>query len=216
MVQIRIANIRDFAEDKHKTTDDTPFGGGGGMVMMVEPLFKTISSVFENTDKEKIILLSAQGEIFSQEKAKELSKLEHLILVCGHYKGMDERINQLFPMEEVSIGDYVLTGGELPALVILDSVIRLIPNAVGNLDSLVTNSFYEGILGYPQYTRPYEFMGLKVPAVLISGNHEKIRLWRKKEALKRTWNRRPDLLEKINLPEEDKKILEQIKREDVN
>lgn len=215
-MQIRIANIRDFAEDKHKTTDDTPFGGGGGMVMMVEPLFKSISSVFENTDKEKIILLAAQGEIFSQKKAKELSTLEHLILVCGHYKGVDERIKELFPGEEISIGDYVLTGGELPALVILDSVIRLIPNAVGNRDSLVTDSFFEGILGYPEYTRPYEFMGLKVPEVLISGNHEKIRLWRRKEALRRTLNRRPELLEKINLPDEDKKMLEQIKREDVN
>jgi tRNA (guanine37-N1)-methyltransferase len=216
LVQIRIANIRDFAEDKHKTTDDTPFGGGGGMVMMVEPLFKSISSVLENTDNEKIILLSAQGEIFSQEKAKELSTLEHLILVCGHYKGIDERIKELFPGEETSIGDYVLTGGELPALVILDSVIRLIPNAVGNRDSLVTDSFFEGILGYPEYTRPYEFMGLKVPEVLISGNHEKIRLWRRKEALRRTLNRRPELLEKISLSDEDKKILEQIKREDVN
>ena len=215
-MQIRIANIRDFAEDKHKTTDDTPFGGGGGMVMMVEPLFKSISSVFENTDKEKIILLAAQGEIFSQKKAKELSTLEHLILVCGHYKGVDERIKELFPGEEISIGDYVLTGGELPALVILDSVVRLIPKAIGNFNSLVTDSFYAGILGYPEYTRPYEFMGLKVPKVLISGNHEKIRLWRRREALRRTLNRRPELLEKINLPDEDKKMLEQIKREDVN
>jgi len=207
-VKIKVVNIRDFASDKHKTTDDTPFGGGGGMVMMVEPLYRALESVAEKRN-EKIIMTSASGKRLTQDAAKELSGLEHLILICGHYKGVDERIKELFPTEELSIGDYVLSGGEFASLVILDAVVRLIPGVLGNFESAITDSFYEGILGYPQYTRPAEFMGLSVPEVLLSGNHEKIRLWRKKEALRKTLSNRPDLLDKNKLSDEDKKLLQE-------
>ncbi len=208
---MNVVNLRDFASDKHKSTDDTPFGGGAGMVLMVEPLYKALESVVEKKD-EKIIMTSAFGKRFSQDMAKKFSTLKHLILICGHYKGVDERIKELFTMEEVSVGDYVLSGGEFASLVILDAVVRLIPGVLGNFDSAITDSFYEGILGYPQYTRPAEFMGLKVPEVLLSGNHEKIRLWRKKEALKKTFLNRPDLLDKKELSDEDKKLLQEIQK----
>lgn len=210
-VEMNVVNLRDFASDKHKSTDDTPFGGGAGMVLMVEPLYKALESVVEKKD-EKIIMTSAFGKRFSQDMAKNFSTLKHLILICGHYKGIDERIKELFTMEQVSVGDYVLSGGEFASLVILDAVVRLIPGVLGNFDSAITDSFYEGILGYPQYTRPAEFMGLKVPEVLLSGNHEKIRLWRKKEALKKTFLNRPDLLDKKELSEEDKKLLQKIQK----
>lgn len=210
-VKINVVNLRDFASDKHKSTDDTPFGGGAGMVLMVEPLYKALESVVEKKD-EKIIMTSAFGKKFSQDMAKNFSTLKHLILICGHYKGVDERIKELFTMEEVSVGDYVLSGGEFASLVILDAVVRLIPGVLGNFDSAITDSFYEGILGYPQYTRPAEFMGLKVPEVLLSGNHEKIRLWRKKEALKKTFLNRPDLLDEKELSDEDKKLLQEIQK----
>ncbi|KPL00287.1 MAG: tRNA (guanine-N1)-methyltransferase [candidate division Zixibacteria bacterium SM23_73_2] len=208
-VRINLVNIRDFARDKHKTTDDVPFGGGGGMVMMIEPLYHALESVVEKK-QEKIIMTSAWGRRFSQDMAKELSTLKHLVLICGHYKGVDQRIKELFPMEEVSIGDYVLSGGEFASLVMLDAVVRLIPGVLGNFESAVTDSFYEGILGYPQYTRPAEFMGLKVPEVLLSGDHQKVRLWRKKQALKMTFITRPDLLEQKELSEEDRKLLKEI------
>jgi tRNA (guanine37-N1)-methyltransferase len=177
--------------------------------MMVEPLYHALESVVEK-NQEKIIMTSAWGKRFSQDMAKELSTLEHLILICGHYKGVDQRIKELFPMEEVSIGDYVLSGGEFASLVILDAVVRLIPGVLGNFESAVTDSFYEGILGYPQYTRPAEFMGLRVPEVLLSGDHQKVRLWRKKQALKMTYSTRPDLLEQKELSEEDRKLLKEI------
>lgn len=217
LVNIRVCDIRNFAEDKHKTVDDTPFGGGGGMVMKLEPLCKAIESILnERDDKSEtsLILTSPQGERFSQEKAKELSLKNHLIIVCGHYKGVDERLGKLYPLQEISIGDYVLTGGEIPALIILDAVVRLIPGVLGDFESAQADSFYDGILGPPQYTRPEEFRESKVPEVLLSGNHEKIRLWRRKEALKRTLQRRPDLVNWDELSEEERKILEEIKREE--
>ncbi len=210
-VKINVLNIRDFASDKHKTTDDLPFGGGAGMVMMVEPLYKALESVIEKKD-EKIVLTSASGKRFSQKMAKNFSTLKRLILICGHYKGVDERIKELFPVEEVSLGDYVLTGGEFASLVILDAVVRLIPGVLGNFESAKTDSFYEGLLDYPQYTRPAEFMDLKVPEVLLSGNHEKIRLWRKKKALEKTFLNRPDLLDQKKLSDEDKKLLQDIQK----
>jgi tRNA (guanine37-N1)-methyltransferase len=216
LVEIKIEDIRDFAEDKHQTVDDTPFGGGSGMVMRLEPLCKALESIWDKSEDEKqtsLILTTPQGEKFSQEKAKELSLKDHLVVICGHYKGVDERLGNLYPLEEISIGDYVLTGGEIPALIILDAVVRLIPGVLGDFESAQADSFYDGILGPPQYTRPAEFKGLKVPEVLLSGDHEKIRLWRKKEALKRTLQRRPDLVNLDLLSEEERKILEEIKRE---
>ena len=213
LIQIKLIDIRDFTKDKHRSVDDTPFGGGAGMVMMVEPLSLALNSIASPEEKDyHIILTSAQGKKFDQEKAFELSQKEHLIIICGHYKGIDERIKSLYDLEELSIGDYVLTGGELPALVILDSLVRLIPGFLGNFQSAETDSFYEGLLGYPEYTRPAEFKGLKVPEVLLSGNHEKIRLWRKKEALKKTLEQRLDLLEKKILSPEDKKLLSEIEK----
>jgi len=219
LLQIRVVDIRDFAKDKHRTVDDAPFGGGSGMVMLIEPLSSALDSIISQGTSAKeekeyhIILTSAQGKRFDQEKAKELSIKKHLIIICGHYKGVDERIKSLYDLEELSIGDYVLTGGELPALVIIDSVVRLIPGFIGNFQSAETDSFYEGLLGYPEYTRPSEFMGLRVPEVLLSGDHQKIRQWRKKEALRRTLERRPDLLEKKKLGPEDKKLVAEVKKE---
>lgn len=215
LIQIRTHNIRDFAEDKHKTVDDTPFGGGGGMVMKLEPLCKAIDSVWdqgEGKSKTSIILTTAQGEKFYQRKAFELSLKGHLIIICGHYKGVDERLKTFYPIEEISIGDYVLTGGELPALVIVDAVVRLIPGVLGDFESAQTDSFFEDILGPPEYTRPTEFRGLNVPEVLLSGDHEKIKKWRKKEALKRTLQRRPDLLNLQQLTGEERKWVEEIGR----
>ena len=212
-VVTEVVNMRDFARDKHKTMDDSPFGGGAGMVMMVEPLYEAISSITKKENKEKIVLTSPQGRRFDQNKAKELSTWDHLILVCGHYKGIDERIKSLFPLEEISIGDYVLTGGEFAALVILDAVVRLIPGVIGKFESAQTDSFYHGILDCPQYTRPSSFQGLRVPQVLLSGDHQKVRAWRRKRALEETLNKRPDLLEAVSLSEEDKALLEEIKKE---
>jgi tRNA (guanine37-N1)-methyltransferase len=212
-VKIDVVNMRDFAKDKHKSMDDSPFGGGAGMVMLVEPLYEAINFVTEKKENEKIVLTSPKGKRFNQNKAKELSSLDHLILVCGHYKGIDERIKSLFPIEEISIGDYVLTGGEFAALVILDAITRLIPGVIGKFESAQTDSFYQGILDYPQYTRPAEFRGLKIPEVLLSGDHEKVRLWRKKKALEETLDKRPDLLEVTSLSEEDRNLLQEIKKE---
>ncbi|HVP37476.1 MAG TPA: tRNA (guanosine(37)-N1)-methyltransferase TrmD [Terriglobales bacterium] len=219
LIDIKVTDIRDFTRDKHKSVDDTPFGGGAGMVMMVEPLASALDSILSGTpapgngDKYSIILTSAQGSRFDQEKAKELAQRKRLIIICGHYKGVDERIKLLYNLEELSIGDYVLTGGEIPALVIMDSVIRLIPGFIGNFQSAESDSFYEGLLGYPEYTRPAEFKGLKVPEVLLSGNHEKIRLWRRKEALKKTLEQRPEFLNNIELSKEDRKLLSEIEKE---
>ncbi len=216
LLKVRIHNIRDFTEDKHKTTDDVPFGGGGGMVMTLEPLSKAVGSVL-NQGKEvsetSIILTTAQGERFSQSKAVELSLKDYLIIICGHYKGTDERLKMLYPVEEISVGDYVLTGGEIPALAIVDAVVRLVPGVLGDFESAQTDSFFEGILGPPQYTRPAKFKGLKVPEVLLSGDHEEIKKWRKKEALKRTLHKRPDLLNREQLSDEEREWIKEIERE---
>jgi tRNA (guanine37-N1)-methyltransferase len=217
LVKIRVHDIRNFAEDKHQTVDDTPFGGGGGMVMKLEPLCKALESILDKREDKKqtsLILTTPQGERFSQEKARELSLKSHLVIICGHYKGVDERLAKFYPLKEISIGDYVLTGGEIPALIILDAVVRLIPGVLGDFESAQADSFYDGILGPPQYTRPAEFRGLKVPEVLLSGDHEKIRLWHKKEALKRTLQRRPDLVNWDLLSDEEKQMLKEIKREE--
>lgn len=216
LLEVRIHNLRDFAEDKHKTTDDVPFGGGRGMVMKLEPLCRALDSVLNQDEVEasvSIILTTPRGERFSQTKAKELSLKDRLVVVCGHYKGIDERLRMLYPLEEISIGDYVLTGGEFPAMVIIDAVVRLIPGVLGDFESAQTDSFFEGILGPPEYTRPAEFKGLRVPEVLLSGDHEKVKRWRRKEALKRTLQKRRDLLNWELLSSEERKWIEEIERE---
>ena len=191
LLEFNIINIRDFSKDKHKKCDDYPFGGGAGMLMTVQPLFDAINSVYEKD--AKIIFPSPIGETLSVKKAQALSKYEHLIFVCGHYEGVDDRIFQLFPIEQISIGDYVLTGGELPTMVIIDCLSRFVDGVLSS-DSLTDESFSNGLLEYPQYTRPQEFMGLKVPDVLVSGNHGQVDKWRKEQSLLRTKERRSDLL----------------------
>jgi tRNA (guanine37-N1)-methyltransferase len=185
------------------------------MILRPEPVFRAVESLLEKEPGKKppIILLSPQGEVFNQAMAQELAKEEWLILICGHYEGVDERIRAYLATREISIGDYVLTGGELPAMVLIDAITRLLPGAVGAEDGLKEDSFSWGILEYPQYTRPRSFRGLEVPEVLLSGDHEKIRLWRRKKALERTWLKRPDLLDKVSLTEEDRRLLEEIVKE---
>jgi tRNA (guanine37-N1)-methyltransferase len=214
IIETRLINFRDFATDKHKTVDDTPYGGGGGMVLKPQPIFDAVDYLLRDvTDRPPIILLSPQGEPYTQRKAEQLAKHSHLILICGHYEGFDERIRQNLATDEISIGDYVLTGGELPAMVIIDSVSRLVPGVLGNEHSAVEDSFSSGLLEYPQYTRPAEYRGWKVPEVLLSGNHQKIAEWRRQEALRRTWERRPDLLDTAPLTEEDRAFLRKLEQE---
>ncbi|MBP3431323.1 MAG: tRNA (guanosine(37)-N1)-methyltransferase TrmD [Clostridia bacterium] len=193
ILEFNIVNIRDFSKDKHKKCDDYPFGGGAGMLMTVQPLFDAISSVYQEKEKTKIIFPAPVGSVFSAEKAEELSKNEHLIFVCGHYEGVDERIFELFPIEQISIGDYVLTGGELPAMVMIDCISRFVDGVIAK-ESLENESFSNGLLEYPQYTRPQEFMGLSVPHVLVSGNHAEVDKWKMEQSLQRTKERRADLI----------------------
>jgi len=192
-VEINITNIRDFAAAPHFKCDDEPFGGGAGMVMLCEPLFKAIESVI--TENSSIFYMSPRGKVFKQELAREMSKLEHIILLCGHYEGIDQRVIDYFNIKELSIGDYVLTGGELPAMVVADSIIRLIPNVI-RAESTEDESFTTNLLEYNQYTRPAEFRGMKVPDVLLSGHHKNIENWRREQSLEITKKNRPDLLDK--------------------
>ncbi|MBI1869827.1 MAG: tRNA (guanosine(37)-N1)-methyltransferase TrmD [Chlamydiae bacterium] len=192
LLEIHCVNPRDFTTDKHKTCDDRPYGGGSGMVMKAEPIFKAVKSV--QTSESKIILLNPQGEKFSQAKAMEFSRLSHLIFICGHYEGIDERVKIGLADEEISIGDYVLTNGALAAAVVVDAIVRLVPEVLGNPDSLMTESFSMGLLEYPQYTRPRIFQDESVPEILLTGDHQKIKKWRNEEAIKRTQQKRPDLL----------------------
>jgi tRNA (guanine37-N1)-methyltransferase len=215
IVQFRVINFRDYSESKHGTVDDTPYGGGGGMVLKPEPLFRAVEDI-AGDGKPRIILMCPQGTPYNQQMAEELAREEHLILICGHYEGYDERIREHLVTDEISIGDYVLTGGELAAMVVIDSVVRLQPGALGNEASALQDSFTTGLLEYPHYTRPAEFRGWKVPEVLLSGHHAKIEKWRLKESLRRTWKRRPDLLEKRELTEEMKQLLEEIRKEEEN
>ncbi|GIW23097.1 MAG: tRNA (guanine-N(1)-)-methyltransferase [Candidatus Sericytochromatia bacterium] len=210
-VSINILNIRDFSENKHKKVDDIPYGGGCGMVMKPEPIFKAYESI-KKLDNFKTILVSPQGKVFNQSYAKDLSLYKQLIFICGHYEGIDERVKNIVT-DEISIGDYILTGGELSALVIIDSVVRLLPNVLGNQESWKNDSFSDGLLDYPHYTRPREFRNMKVPEVLLSGNHQEINKWRYKQKLKNTFINRPDLINKLNLNSDDIKILNDIKEE---
>jgi len=211
-VKIFIHNLRDFGIGKHRTCDDRPYGGGPGMVLKPEPIWRALKVIEQETKgkKGRIILLSPQGEIFTQEKAKRLAKERHLIFICGHYEGVDERIYSLVD-EEISIGNYILTGGEIPALVLVDSIVRLLPGVVAKKISLRSESFSEKFLDYPQYTRPRVWQGKRVPMVLFSGHHKKISLWRKEQAMKNTYLKRPDLFAKIHLTEEEKRIYEKLK-----
>lgn len=207
LARIKVHNLRDWTKDSHKTADDKPFGGGPGMVMKIEPVWRALEELgitpgrcntgYRGAHRPGgyVVLLTPQGKKFDQKTAKRLAKEKRLILICGHYEGVDERIRGLVD-EEISIGDYILTCGELPALVLIDAVVRLIPGVLGHDDSVKSESFENNLLEYPQYTRPAEFEGMKVPEVLLSGNHKKIEAWRKEEALKRTKNRRPDLIKK--------------------
>jgi len=208
-VSINSINIREFSQNKHKKVDDYPFGGGRGMVMKPEPIFRAIKSVRDKNSR--VIYLSPQGKKFNQELANELSKEEHLILLCGHYEGIDNRIIEHYIDEEISIGDFVLTGGEIPAMIIIDAIVRLLPGVLRSDESFTDESHYNGLLEYPQYTRPREFNGYSVPDILLSGNHGKIETWRKEESLKATSLKRPDLLKQKTLSEEELIILSKIK-----
>lgn len=197
LVEINPINIRDFSANKHKKVDDYPYGGGNGMVMNAQPIYDAYLSIVEKLDyKPRVIYMSPQGSVLNQEKVKELKSEEHIILLCGHYEGIDERVIESIVDEEISIGDYVLTGGELPAMVLVDSVSRLVPGVLNSSEAFEDESHFNGLLEYPQYTRPYEFMGKKVPDVLLSGHHLNIEKWKREEALKRTKKKRPDLYKK--------------------
>lgn len=212
ILDVHFTNFRDFSTDKHHHVDDTPFGGGAGMVLKPEPMYKAVRSVLAKTTEfasnRRVLIMDPAGVPFSQNKAKELANFAQLIFICGHYEGFDARIYKLAD-EAISIGDFVLTGGELPAMVITDAVSRMLPGVLGAAESAPTDSFYEGLLGFPQYTRPREFEGMEVPEVLVSGDHAKIRKWRRKQALLATREKRPDLLAKAELSQQDKKFLQE-------
>ena len=214
-LDLRVHDLRDHTNNRHRTTDDYPFGGGAGMVMKPEPLFAAVEAIRAEAGGDPIVLLMApDGEPFTQAMARELSARPHLVLVCGHYEGVDERVREALVTREVSIGDYVLTGGELPALVILDAVVRLVPGVLGNAESPHEETFSEGLLEYPHYTRPAEFRDMAVPDVLLSGHHANVAKWRRRQALVRTRARRPDLWEKLlPLSKADQKLLDEADRE---
>ena len=213
ILEVCVHNIRDYAEDKHRITDDAPYGGGGGMVMKVEPIDRALKSIVGERNNDLIVLLTPQGEPFDQESAADLSSYSRIILVCGHYEGVDERVRTHLVDREISIGDYILTGGELSAMVIVDAVTRLIPGVLGNDESAFMDSFSDGLLEYPHYTRPSDYRGLKVPEVLVSGNHKEIREWRRRESLRRTSLKRPDLLKRADLSDKDREMLASIAEE---
>lgn len=199
-IEIETVNIRDYSKDKHKKVDDYPYGGGAGMVMQAEPVYLAYKAVEEKIlkrggSKPRVLYMTPQGKVFHQRMAEELAKEEDIVFLCGHYEGIDERVLEMIVTDNVSIGDYVLTGGELPAMVMIDSIARLVDGVLNNDESAKYESFANNLLEYPQYTRPEEFMGMKVPAVLLSGDHKKVEQWREEESIKRTMQRRPDLME---------------------
>lgn len=211
-VAINVVNFREFAGNKHHQVDDYPYGGGAGMVLKPEPIFNAVESLVQHSDhKRRIILLCPQGERFTQKKAEELAKEEELIFICGHYEGYDERIREHLVTDEISIGDFVLTGGELAAMTVVDSVVRLLPNVLGKAASHEQDSFSTGLLEHPHYTRPVEYRGYKVPDVLLSGNHAAIDKWRREQSLKRTVERRPDLLDQVELSDKEKQLINELK-----
>lgn len=216
IMEIAIIDIRDFATDKHRTADDYPFGGGSGMILKPGPVFAAVESVLAGRDAGAvpIILVSPQGRRFNQKVARELAEADEIILICGRYKGVDERIRLHLADDEISIGDYVISGGELGAMVIVDAVTRLLPGALGDFGSAESDSFYDGLLECGQYTRPRDFRGHSVPDVLLSGNHDAIRRWRRKDSLRKTLLKRPDLFETVELADEDRRMLEELSAEE--
>lgn len=214
IVQFGVHNPRDYATDRHHMVDDAPYGGGAGMVMKPEPLSACIEAA--RSPDAAVVLMTPQGEPFEQTTARRLAALEHLVVVCGHYEGIDERVRASLITDEISIGDYVLTGGELPALVVIDAVVRLLPRALGNEDSVAEESFEDRLLEHPQYTRPPEFRGMCVPEPLLKGDHAQVRRWRRKQSLRRTLQRRPDLLARAKLDREDRELLAEIVAENLN
>lgn len=206
LVQINIHNLREYTHDRHHTADDYPYGGGPGMVLKPEPVFEAVEAI-RGEDKTEVVLLSPQGEVFSYQMAQEFAAKKRVILICGHYEGVDERVREHLVDKEVSIGDYVLTGGELAAMVVVDSVVRLIPGVLGSAESLAEESISWGLLEYPQYTRPPDFRDWTVPEVLLSGNHQEIARWRREQAIRRTFHKRPELLNKANLSPEERRLV---------
>jgi tRNA (guanine37-N1)-methyltransferase len=214
LVSLNVRNIRDYTHDKHHTADDSPYGGGAGMVLKPGPIFEAVEAIKAGSRNEEgelpVILLTPQGRLFNQQVAQELAQQQHLVFICGHYEGEDERVREHLATDEISIGDYVLTGGELPAMVVVDAVLRLIPGVLGSEESAREESHAGGLLEYPQYTRPEDFRGWKVPEVLLSGDHARIARWRREQIIRRTLERRPELLNKANLGLEDRKLVERL------
>ncbi|MBC6139120.1 tRNA (guanosine(37)-N1)-methyltransferase TrmD [Listeria innocua] len=210
-VAVEVTDFREYAEGKHQVVDDYPYGGGAGMLLKAQPIFDAVQAVKDKQPetKPRVILMDPAGKCFDQKMAEELAEEEHLVFICGHYEGYDERIREHLVTDEVSIGDYILTGGEIGAMIVMDSVIRLLPGVLGNKDSAVTDSFSTGLLEHPHYTRPADFRGMKVPDILLSGNHAWIEEWRDKESLKRTYERRPDLLKNYPLTDKQKTWLKE-------
>lgn len=215
LLEINVSNFRDYSDNKHQTVDDYPYGGGAGMLLKVQPIYDNIKAIEQANPetKKRVILLDPVGKRFDQAMAEEFSNEEHLVFICGHYEGYDERIRSLVT-DEVSLGDYVLTGGELGAMVMIDATVRLLPDVLGNQTSAQTDSYSTGLLEHPQYTRPAEFNGMKVPEVLTNGNHKLIEEWQLKESLRRTYQRRPDLLEQLTMTSQMLKLLEEVKKEE--
>jgi tRNA (guanine37-N1)-methyltransferase len=214
LVELKVRNIRDYTHDKHHTADDYPYGGGAGMVLKPAPIFEAVEAIKDGRPDEEgelpVILLTPQGRLFNQAVARELAQHKHLVFICGHYEGIDERVHEHLATDEISIGDYVLTGGEVPAMVVIDAVLRLLPGVLGSEESPLEDSHASGLLEYPQYTRPTDFRGWQVPEVLLSGDHARIARWRREQIIRRTLERRPELLDKADLGSEDKQLVERL------
>ena len=212
LIDIKLHDIRNFAHDKHHVVDDYPFGGGPGMVLKPEPIFESVEYITQGDDRSAIptILLSPQGRVFNQEIAGKIAEYKRVILICGRYEGVDERVSKYLATDEISIGDYILSGGEVAAMVMIECVTRLLPGVVGSIESIQSDSYCEGLLEYPQYTRPASYRGWDVPSVLLSGNHAGINQWRRQQSLRRTFERRSDLLKKVKLSENDKSYLREL------
>ena len=216
LIELNFIDIRDFTKNKHRKVDDYPYSGGGGMLMTPQPVYDAYMSIAEGLDyKPYTIYMSPQGKVFNQESAVNLSKLNHIILLCGHYEGIDQRVLDMIVDAEISIGDFVLTGGEIPAIAVIDAVSRMIPGVLANENSYSDESHFSGLLEYPQYTRPEEFMGRKIPDVLISGHHANINKWKRQEALRNTYLKRPDMLQNADLSKEDLKFLDILKSDEI-